>query len=594
MKNLKFFGVIPAAILAGVFLFTSCEQATDTEYITHYVPTPQGADVLATSAADLAEYLGEDSDYQVIAVITTIADAGEDLVVPATKTLLLYASLTPNGTSGLTIEGKVIVSAGGTLVATAANPVAIEAGGSLEVATNGTLSVANLTAGLSVDDESTVVFKGGNLAVAELDDAAGITTALGYIGSQGELTVTSLTEAKLSDIIAAIDSAEVTITTLTTQTAEEGTVTSLTIPSNLTIGEVTNGALTSTVTTLTVNGSYTPKSDDTLVNLTTLTVNGTLSAAAATLDALTDLTVNGELTSVGTGASAGIKITVGAEGEATLATVAKLLGGSAVAAGGELTATAVTAFDTDASLAVSAGSIVNGITLPGDTTITALATDAITIGDLTVASGTTFTLSSGKALTVADGLTLSISVGSTLAGTGTITTDGDATITIIDIPDADPIEDFTADDLAAEDFADALDALKEDAEVLAATVTLETDFASPAVAAIGSVAIAAASTATAVTDATDATTGTAIAITDGTTFDGILNAPTKSGTDDSITGTFTLSVDAGALKVADSGYAVSTDKYVILEFSGLKLNNSGLISPEVPAFKIGVKTKRAS
>jgi hypothetical protein len=591
MKNLKFFGVIPAAILAGVFLFTSCEQATDTEYITHNVPTPQGADVLAANADDLATYLDEDSDYQVIAVTSDISDAGEDLVVPATKTLLLYASLTPNGTSGLTIEGKVIVSAGGTLVAADGTPVTIAAGGSLEVTTNGTLSVENLTEGLDADDESAVVFKGGNLAVATLADAAGITTALGYIGSQGELTVTSLTAAKLSDIVAAVGSAEVTITTLATQTDEAAGVTSITIPSNLTIGAVTTGALASTVTTLTVNGSYTPKDDDTLANLTTLTVNGTLSAAAATLDALTDLTVNGELTSIGTGASEGIEVTVGAEGEATLATVAKLLAGSTVAAGGTLTATAVTAFDTGASLAVYAGSIVNGITLPGATTISALAADAITIGDLTV-SGPTVALGDGKAITIGTGKTLTIETtvttvtGSTViktAGTGVIFRDG---VT------------YTTDGSGVEGSAivAAVGALGADAAILAnnESYNLNATFGAD-VTGVGSTTVSSTS-ATAVKGGADGSTGDDLELSGNTDF-----ASAVTATGDAVTGTdadvikaatYTLTIDSETLKIADGGYAGSNAKNGVITFTGVKLKSSGLIGPALPDFNVGIITAR--
>jgi hypothetical protein len=62
------------------------------------------------------------------------------------------------------------------------------------------------------------------------------------------------------------------------------------------------------------------------------------------------------------------------------------------------------------------------------------------------------------------------------------------------------------------------------------------------------------------------------------------------------TGAITVTLDGGALKVADAGYDGSTPKNVILNVpsaADLKLKNSGLISPiAVPAFNIGLTTSR--
>jgi hypothetical protein len=66
-----------------------------------------------------------------------------------------------------------------------------------------------------------------------------------------------------------------------------------------------------------------------------------------------------------------------------------------------------------------------------------------------------------------------------------------------------------------------------------------------------------------------------------------------ASTDAEIAGTtFTLTIDSPNVKVADSAFDGATAKNLVVAYSGVKLSNSGLVSPAL-SFHIGVITARS-
>ena len=305
-----------------------------------------------------------------------------------------------------------------------------------------------------------------------------------------------------------------------------------------------------------------------------VTTAADIAALAAYADA--DVTATGNATDLSS-VSGGIVVAEG--NEITLSGAVTTIGTNTLIVNGVLNLTGA------ATLAVAGDITVNGTLSVGSSATTLAPQGNVTVnGTVNLASSAKLTIATNKVLTIGadavgmgDGL---IKAQSEDSG-GTITIAGAAGYTT------------TSTGVAAGAIADALEAFAADAQTLDGALDLTSTFGAAGSRSIGSLTVSA-TDATAVQNTNNGGTDAAVSITNGTTFVGTLDSPSKSGTDNTISGTITLSVDAGALKIADGGYATNTDKFVVLTFSGLKLKNSELIAPAVvPDFSIGLKTKRS-
>jgi PBP1b-binding outer membrane lipoprotein LpoB len=576
------------ALLAAVFVFTGCDNGTTT--VTEYVPVPgtttpggetnqnppaagevpEFVDVATSQSALEAALANPDYKGELIGYGGTTALTGQAVTIPDGYKVYVQpgADLKTASGYGLTVKGKLFVANSAALTIDTA-PIVVDGEGNIEVQKGGTLATDEAA---SVWDGTTDTVLGtdkvkitGTLeytAGTDFTDAEAVETALGYITS-GTLNVGDISSAGL----------------------KPSEVAELTIPTGKQLVADTGNTAETDTGTLTIPANLNLTTSATLTTLTGLEVNGTLAAASGTLTGVTELTVNGTLTaSSATLASGGATVIVGSGGSATLGTVGLLKGASSVAAGGALTVTAVTAFDSTDNLAVVAGSTVNSFTFPDATDITGIAAAGFTIGNLIVPGvlvlSKNLTLATDAELVIADPTKVSGS-SKIIAEDGTIkigTTAGYTT---------------TSTGVAGTALSTALTAFTSDLVVLATSITSHTDFGAASEVVIGTVVVSSA-TAGDVKDNTDGD-GTGNAIEIDSIFVGTLNTPTVTGSDSSDVSAATLSLAAGALKIADTSCTGSVDKFVILTFSGLKLQNSELIAPtDVPDFSIGLKTARAT
>jgi hypothetical protein len=290
-----------SALLSVSLFFVGCEKEVEVEKWRDPAREILVPEVVATTPAQLTEYLAPASGYLVVGTSGTF-QLSADTVVPTDKTLIVQSGTFSTNSKKLTVKGKVYVNYDTTLTASDGNGAIVADGGSVTVLIGGNLNVAS--AASVVDTAGTLVsINGGTLTVASLASTA-IGTTLGYI-TKGELVVTALSNASSvmpSDItkIAGISKDK----RLTVAAGKAETVATLTIPAGL---------------DLTAFGG------DTFQNITTLTVNGKLTAdAAATLAAATKIDVGNGGTLVIPGAavavaSAGVDIEVGNGGTLTAA-----------------------------------------------------------------------------------------------------------------------------------------------------------------------------------------------------------------------------------------------------------------------------------
>jgi hypothetical protein len=264
---------------------------------------------------------------------------------------------------------------------------------------------------------------------------------------------------------------------------------------------------------------------------------------------------------------------------------------------GELTAPGFTP-DIDATLTAAADAAINGVTFPAAAAITALAADTVTIGDYTVPADTTLTIANGSTLIIPTTKVLTLAPDAAAAGAGTIRALGEANGGSITISGTAGYLTEGAG-VAGDALAAALAAFKAASVTLTNSIDLKVTFfnagADDQYLGIGSVdALVAGGN---VQNTGDGTAGDDISLGAATAFVADPAAPTVIGTDVlSISAAdLTVSLDAGVLKVADSDYDDTNVKYAIITVAaGLKLKNSGLISPvALPAFSIGIKTNRA-
>ena len=400
-----------------------------------YIAVSAASPGSALDTGDLSAIFGVVGELTVGSLTTPLVATA----IPANKTLTVNGAASIGATLDLTGKGALVIGKTGTL--TVSGDYNITGNATAGIVIEGTLSVGGgvtvnkvdlSNANVTNSEAKTLTLTKGASAVVIGKITPVASNALTIAGSDSGTTV------YIKEIAGVSGSAAVTF----------GANSVLAIPQDesLTIGEgsgisVTNanyalttanlaklkgkveytGAVTGIAETLVVPAGVEldVSTAGTLATITGLTVDGTLTASKATLAQATSLTVGQDASLTAgeaTGNDEGIAITVDAGGSATVGTIAKLLAPSSVAAGGTLTATAITAFDTEVELEVGAGGTVNGIVFPAATAISALAANALTIGDLTVPAGAT--------LTVPASTTLKLDTGKSLVLTGAAATGG--------------------------------------------------------------------------------------------------------------------------------------------------------------------------
>lgn len=344
-----------AAFVGAALFFAGCDNEPKIEYkdrdkLVNYEVVVENEE----------ELLGAFASYSRIAFNPDPALAfkfSDGFEIPAANTVGIFSDAEIETGKKLKVSGTVNVEVGGLLTLTGT----IEGDGTVSVKVGGSLDTAGLT---KIPDLGTkTIIAGGTLNVGTVADITELKTLFGKISS-GELNITT--------------------PSATLKPTEVANISGITANKRLTIEA--NGAETST--SLTIPAGLTLTTTGTLDTVATLTVNGKLTASAAT------------------GKADGIAITVGKNATLSLATIAKLKA-STVEDGGTLQAT-VTAFDTDAKLKVNAGGRVNEITFVGATNITALAADAVTIDSITIADKTALTIPANKTITVTGTGTLEV------------------------------------------------------------------------------------------------------------------------------------------------------------------------------------------
>jgi hypothetical protein len=216
-------------------------------------------------------------------------------------------------------------------------------------------------------------------------------------------------------------------------------------------------------------------------------------------------------------------------------------------------------------------------------------------GTLTLNSVTAFTpgadvIVNGELVVDNSGITFT----GTVSGTGVIKTTGTGAITI-----SAAVYTTTANGILANGLDTAVTAITGETALTDAALDLDDAFNNSAgtILGIGSVTLDGDS-ATAVQYTNDGTDGASVTVSSGITLAGTLTGTGAGGEDSSDLdgGTvFTLSLTGGGLdevSIADGGYNESVQKLGIIEFAAVKLQYGDLIGPVLPAFHIGVNTKR--
>ncbi|MDR0689965.1 MAG: hypothetical protein LBG08_06850 [Spirochaetaceae bacterium] len=621
------------AVVSAVFLVTACKQGTDSGSSSATVIGGRLVDITVDTEAALAIALKK-PEYQVIGVIGDEVDVSfyvdgsskqyftEVTEIPAGKTVVLYRSVTPG--DQFEVKGTLVVEGNGVLVADATHRVRVT-DGNIEVV-NGTIQVDSVVDIHGQDIQIQILgtgkayFADGTLDIQEplatLDD---VKTAFGWV-PKGTLVVTGgVTQpVKPSDLTkiqtTAIRRLEVTAA-LNAKVPD--TTNSLTVPAGMKFS--TPDPLTS-LEALTVAGNLT-LSAATLTNVTELKVSGALAADAAIYDQVTSLVVDsefdagakaftslqslrvnagGEFTTtgnIGSAAADAAGITIEAAGKASVGAINKL---KASVITGSLSATGFTVLDpaTENTLSAAAGGAINGVKFPAAALISALATDAVTIEDYTVPRNETLDLAAGSTLTIAATKALTFELFGSASGEGVIVAQGDAGSGTIKI-DATEGYTTTADGVAGGKLRAAVTAFSADTGVLTAnTIDLKSTFYSGGADSnyygIGSVTLTAVDTGVDVSTTVDGSSGTVITLVSTELRGTIVVAKGGADASDVDVANFTPSIVSDKLQVADSAYASSTAKVVIVTFSGVKLVSEGLINAAVvPDFSIGVKTSRS-
>jgi hypothetical protein len=354
-KGKKFFAGMAVLLSASLF-FIGCETEVEVpgaarDVILH-------VDEFVQDLGRLQGALNDDGNTTVALVSTSGTLSSVKLEVPATKTLVLYASLTPVA-AGMEINGTVYVELDGSLDASGTGKVSVK-DGILYVSKGGTLEadadtdVNNGAGGTVLDNKSKVSIAGTLAWGGTVGTLAGLDPLLLFVEDGGMLTVTTAIADATPNLAAA--------------------------------KAVANpGKKLGIVADLADNAS------DTLV----IPENAYISTSA-TLTAMESIEVSGEFVATGAtlGATAGVALTVKTGGKATV-TSATLLE-SEVEADATLTISTgkTLTLDSGATLALGAGALFNGAgkLVAGATEITggsdngwrAIGVGTITIGEDTI------------------------------------------------------------------------------------------------------------------------------------------------------------------------------------------------------------------
>jgi hypothetical protein len=448
MKQSLIFVLI--AVLSAGLVFVACSDGSDSGG----GPSSYGGWLLDREVIDgqpttLLDAL-DNPLYKVIGVTTTKLTLTADMVIPADKTVVLFAEL-DTSTFMLEVQGDLVVEGSGILMAKNTGRVRIT-DGSVEVI-NGTIAVTSIVSVYLRDIQnqafgtSQVRFSRGTLdlsaltaKLASLDD---IKTAFSWV-PKGEVIIGDVTAAIKPSDLAKIETTAVRRLTLGTvgfvtpgDLAEE-----LTIPAGLTF---TTADPLPSLKSLTVLGDLTA-TDATLANVEDLTVagEGALDAASATYAKLTNLTVSSEFEAPAlsglatltveaggdfsapsvTGGDEGITLAVEQGGVAEITSINKL-NPSVIA--GTLTATSFTKFDTTTPnaptpLTAADGAVINDIPFTAETKVAALSATGVTTED--------FTVSASKALTIPANAVLTIAAGSLFTYDGQVTIEADGVLAL--------------------------------------------------------------------------------------------------------------------------------------------------------------------
>ncbi|GMO36223.1 MAG: hypothetical protein Ta2F_12150 [Termitinemataceae bacterium] len=429
------------ALLVSAFAFTvvGCGDP-ETEYVdkwnTSYVEVggggfqpPEGT-IYVTSEAALRALLQDTNEGTAnIEGTTLLGSLSDDLTIPAGKNLYVSGNatlakhITVNGTLHV-YSGALTTAAGGKLKID--GEVVVESrGGLIDGAT-----LAEITDGAATADTTTVgtkvtVKEGGSLTVQSGDIAAAAGTykntlaATWGFADEGSLTVAGGAISDAAATLAAVtalsglDSGKRTLTVTINSPTDAASITSLTIPAGLRL--TTDSALTA-VTSLTVNGRLTAGS---------AVITGAATATTVTVGDNARLILNSGSGTIGK-LAASLEIGVGA----TFAGTVSDADGKAINIKEAATVDIITAGGT-AVANVSPGASVNGITIPGNavtpakltgltTAILATLEEDFTVpagGILEIDSGSTLTIKATKKLTLAGaGATL----GAKITGAGKI------------------------------------------------------------------------------------------------------------------------------------------------------------------------------
>jgi hypothetical protein len=462
MKKGLIFGLI--AVLSAAFLITGCSQGTDSGSSTSFQIGGRLVDIAVGTEGALYAALNN-PDYQIIGItsaiaLTTSTGTSQVTEIPAGKTVVLYASLTPPTDAPLTVNGTVIVEGAGVLVGDHGTSEVEVNNGHIEVI-NGTISVDVPEAihGVPVTQEifgtGKVQFAGGYLTISNhLTTLEKVKTVFGWV-PHGTVTIDGVDEdikpSVLAAAIAAFPSTAIrrlVITDPVPFVAPGDTATEITIPVGLTF---TTADPLASLTSLNVKGTLIATSA-TLAGVTDLAVSGTLTAGNATYTNLTSLTVERSInplgfvintplsalellevkaggifastaaigTTVGVTGVEGIEVKIAPEGSATVAGITNLKPSTIE---GALTAASFTydsTGNTPTPLSVAADGIINGITFPASTPIARIGANTVTIEDYTVTVDKSFIIPAARTLTIAAGKTLTYHGPITIAPTGNL------------------------------------------------------------------------------------------------------------------------------------------------------------------------------
>ncbi|GHU80787.1 hypothetical protein FACS189468_1530 [Spirochaetia bacterium] len=318
--------------------------------------------------------------------------ASKDIKVQAGATLTFFdntgASTLTFAAKKLGIGGRVNIENGVTII-DGTDLTAITSLGDADAFGNDTVVGTNK---LVIGKGATLSLPVGDLAATTTTDKLTPAQAWAAAG-QGDLIVADITNADIG--LAALNvntgndgKRKFTITQISSNVIPTGTSPSLTIYGNTDVTTNGDNLILDTITDLTVDGKFVSTSTGLdLGELLRLTVNGTASFSAGTLDKIASIKVGagGNLTVGGSiaGTVTGTTLTIGRNGTASLAGT-PILGTSSIAEGGYLTLTGAADFLDGARMSVAPGTKVNTIEFPVAASLSAASSAGATLASIVV------------------------------------------------------------------------------------------------------------------------------------------------------------------------------------------------------------------